>query len=81
MPKIWQNLKNINESLTHWLFNMDPTDASASKKCDDRMHKSVVDTSEVWIILGGLKQINRVRWKDAQSLGKGSHSVWALRFW
>ena len=28
MPKIWQNLKNIN----HPLSNMDPRDASASKK-------------------------------------------------
>ena len=27
MPKIWQNLKNIND----WLSNMDPRDASASK--------------------------------------------------
>ena len=31
MPKIWQNLKNINDWLTQWLSNMDPRDASASK--------------------------------------------------
>ena len=29
MPKIWQNLKNITDSLS----NMDPRDASASNKC------------------------------------------------
>ena len=32
MPKIWQNLKNISDSVTQWLSNMDPRDASASKK-------------------------------------------------
>ena len=31
MPKIWQNLKNMNDPLTEWLSNMDPRDASASK--------------------------------------------------
>ena len=31
MPKIWGNLKNINQRVTDWLSNMDPRDASASK--------------------------------------------------
>ena len=32
MPKIWQHLKNMNDSLTDSLSNMHPRDASASKK-------------------------------------------------
>ena len=31
IPKICQNLKNINDSLTDWIFNMDPRDATASE--------------------------------------------------
>ena len=31
MPKIWQNLKNINDSVTDWPSNIDSRDASASK--------------------------------------------------
>ena len=32
MLKIWQNLKNMNDWVTDSLSNMDPRDASASKK-------------------------------------------------
>ena len=35
MPKIWQNLKNMNDSVTDSFSNMSPRNASASKKSQD----------------------------------------------
>ena len=48
MPKIWQNLKNINQSVS----NRDPRDASASKKeCDLPLKKELGITTAKWTIV------------------------------
>ena len=38
MPKIWQDLKTINDSLPDSLSNMDPRDASASKNQSPKLY-------------------------------------------
>ena len=45
MPKIWQNLKNVNQSVS----NRDPRDASASKNADSEKWENVVER-ERWIL-------------------------------